>query len=298
MPISGTFCIGMARVRHGLKDFKNDPVKHFVIPLMIEFLTQFIMTFWGVMTEEPQRLQQENNRDQNQSVLAREAIQKDYMMSTFVPAFQTGLSVWLCITLYSKISYAPAQFNPAITTTLVVVGTVPPLMFIPNIIVQCSSSLLAAFVSQVIRGAPPPALIIPDDASSWSIFLSEAIMVASITMYAAELTQNPKMNDPLGVLGLGMSVFMCALSGHWTGFACLSTSRVFGPAVLTGGSAWNRHWLLWISDLTGAAAAGVFWLMFLAPPDRSWLGRFVKAKREVNTDDMLMEEKTDDKESE
>lgn len=248
------------------------------------------------MAEKPRSVTEETVVvDANTTVAAPPIFEDaDYMVSNFGPCFQTGLSVWLCIMLYSKISYAPAQFNPAITTTLVVVGTVPPIMFIPNILVQLISSTLAAFVSQLIRGAPPPALVIPDDVSSVSIFFNEVIMVASVTMLVAELTQNPRMSDPLGDLGVGMSVFMCLLCGRWMGVICMSTSRVFGPAVLMGGKAWNRHWVLWLGDLSGATIAGVFWLMFLAPPDRSWLGRFVKNKPQKT--DILMEEKNISKE--
>lgn len=43
----------MPRTTIGLKDVKRDPVTHFVMPVLIEFLTQFIFTFWGVMAEKP-----------------------------------------------------------------------------------------------------------------------------------------------------------------------------------------------------------------------------------------------------
>nr|XP_039267483.1 aquaporin-8-like [Styela clava] len=278
----------MVRKAVSLEYMKRDPVKHIALPLVIEFCSQFIMAFWGMMTEEPQR--SHTIEENGNSTVAIEAPEKDYMMYTFVPAFQTGISVWVTITLFAKMDAAPAQFNPAITMTLVVVGTVSPILFIPNTIAQMLGSLCAAFMSQVIRGAPPQALIIPDEASSWSILASEMIFVASFTIFAAELTQNPKNDDPLGAMGLAMAVFMSILSGKWTGVVCLNPTRVFGPAVLTGGDAWNRHWLIWIADLLGSAAAGLFWLIFLAPLDRSLLGRFRKKTRQSHKEDVLMDE--------
>jgi len=47
---------------------------------------------------------------------------------------------------------------------------------------------------------------------------------------------------------------------RWVGVACMNPARAFGPAVVTGGPAWNRHWLLWISDLTGAIIAAGFYM--------------------------------------
>ena len=40
----------------------------------------------------------------------------------------------------------------------------------------------------------------------------------------------------------------------------MNPARAFGPAVVTGGPAWDRHWLLWISDLIGAIVAAGFYM--------------------------------------
>lgn len=274
-----------------LNDIMKDPVPYLVRPLMIEFFSQFIMTFWGVMTEAPYQAPAVIE-SLNDTIV--EPVEKDYLMYTFGPAFQTGISVWAEILLFAKMSFAPAQFNPSISMVLCVVGTLPPILLVPNIIIQCIASVFAAFMSQAIRGAPPAALIIPDEASSASIFASEVILVAAVTIWAAEITQNPDYDEPMGPFGLGMSVFMAVLSSKWTGVVCLSPSRVFGPAVMVGGKAWNRHWLLWIADLIGSASAGVFWLLFLAPFNRAWIGRFVKGEQNpIPKSEILMDERKD-----
>jgi len=39
---------------------------------------------------------------------------------------------------------------------------------------------------------------------------------------------------------------------------------------IAGGKAWNRHWLLWVSDLAGAAFFSAFYMLFFAPEKKSW----------------------------
>lgn len=65
---------------------------------------------------------------------------------------------------------------------------------------------------QVIRGELPGILIVPDELSSGSLFASEVILVAAVTIFAAEITQNPNYDEAMGPFGLGMAVFMAALT--------------------------------------------------------------------------------------
>jgi len=46
----------------------------------------------------------------------------------------------------------------------------------------------------------------------------------------------------------------------WIGTACISPSRAFGPAVVVGGVAWNRHWLLWLADLSGGVLGSAYYM--------------------------------------
>ena len=46
----------------------------------------------------------------------------------------------------------------------------------------------------------------------------------------------------------------------WVGTVCMNPARAFGPAVITGEEGWNRHWLFWVSDLTGAVLSSGFYM--------------------------------------
>ncbi|KAI9148621.1 hypothetical protein H9P43_010102 [Blastocladiella emersonii ATCC 22665] len=55
-------------------------------------------------------------------------------------------------------------------------------------------------------------------------------------------------------LAIGMTLgFLCFLGGSVSGGA-FNPARVFGPALV--GNYWNNHWVYWLGDFLGAAAAG------------------------------------------
>ncbi|CAK8683073.1 unnamed protein product [Clavelina lepadiformis] len=236
-----------------------------VVPLLAEFTAQFIHTLWGVMASGPAIIET-NSTDVGENSLCSSNDQ--YFLGVFVPALQAGLSVWMQIVVFWKISVV--HFNPAISMGFLVSGDLKPIMFIPYVAIQCLASTFAAFLAKGIMGKNPSVIAVPDDVSSMSVFLNEAAMTGILVFFAVAMVVDKSYDQATGPLAIGLTVFQGILSAKWVGAACISPSRAFGPALVTGGAAWNRHWLLWLSDLTGAAIASAYFMFFFAPPNKSW----------------------------
>jgi len=252
------------------------------IPVLVEFTAQFIHTFWGVMCSTPLT----NNR--NLTYYNDEA---DYTETVFLPAFQSGISVVLNILVFCKLSVA--HFNPAVTLGFFVAGQIGVVLSLLYVVAQCIASVLAAWLAKLILGETPAAIIVGDDIPTASIFFNELIITGVLMFFCVATVVDDNYDQPLGALAVGLTVFQGVLSGKWVGVACLSPSRAFGPAVIAGGAAWNRHWLLWVSDLTGAFVFSALYMIFFAPEEKSWRSKIFRSsssKSDVKKENGVAEE--------
>ena len=91
--------------------------------------------------------------------------------------------------------------------------------------------------------------------------------VVSAVLGTAVSSQAPKV----GGFGIGLAVFVCALTGGALTGAAMNPARALGPALVAW--EWHGHAVYWIGPLLGAAVAGVLWKFVLLPRDATEIGR-------------------------
>merc|ERR1712179_209140 len=135
----------------------------------------------------------------------------DYMESWFIPAIRDGLSAFMQIVCFCKLSVA--HFNSAVTVGFFVAGQISFVMSVVYIIVQCFASVLAASVAKLILGETPSAILVGDDLNGASVFLHEAFITGILMFYAAATAIDPSFDQPLGALAVGLTVFQGIIAG-------------------------------------------------------------------------------------
>jgi len=234
------------------------------IPYFVEFASQFFHTFWGVMATYPALSSDKIN--------ATKEVSTSFMESDFMPAFQAGISVWMQIVCFWKLS--PAHFNPAVSVGFLIAGVIKPLQFVCYVLLQVSSSTLAAFIAKLIIGEDPSTIAVPEDASSVTVAMNEMFMTGMLMFFILCTAMDKTYDQQTGAMAVGFTVFQGALSAKAVGVACLSPSRAIGPTVVTGGKAWDRHWLFWVFDLAGAAVATIFYMCCFSDKEINWIERW------------------------
>ena len=89
----------------------------------------------------------------------------------------------------------------------------------------------------------------------FTFFLASAVFGTAVS------AQAPKV----GGFGIGLAVFVCALTGGALTGAAMNPARAFGPALV----AWDWHGqaIYWIGPMLGAAVAAALWRYVLLPRD-------------------------------
>lgn len=242
-----------------------------VIPLIAEFFTMILHTFWGSMvasttlTIEVPAL--------NRTIHPAEW-GASYITSALVPAFQAGFAVWMFIVLYWKICVI--NFNPAISTCLLVSGDLSPYLYLPYIVMQILGSAVGAAIAQAIKKDAPGPFLISDDANIPAIIGYEIMATGIMCFFTNVMVGDKTYDQSTGPLAIGITVFQGILGGRWIGAGCLNPSRAIGPAIVMGGSVWNHHWVWWVGDLLGGLIFALIYRAFFAPPDKVWIVKLGK----------------------
>nr|XP_004226091.2 aquaporin-like [Ciona intestinalis] len=245
----------------------------FAVPLMAEFVATFLHTFWGSMAGFP--LDRSTN-SLNSSIISSD-VTIGYPDSNLLPAFQAGFAVWILIVGFFNISVF--HFNPAVSVGFLVSGDLVIYMLIPYVVAQCLGAAAGAQIAKSLRGEDLVPLYIQDDANITAIFFCEFITTGFIMFFTLAMVVDKTYQQHTGPFALGMTVFQGVLAGRWVGAGCLNPARWFGPALVTGGAAWNYHWVLWLGDCVGAFVFAIIYMMFFAPEDRIW---FLKLNKKVS----------------
>uniref|UniRef100_H2Z382 Aquaporin n=1 Tax=Ciona savignyi TaxID=51511 RepID=H2Z382_CIOSA len=169
----------------------------FFVPLLAEFFTTFLHTFWGSMAGSPSS--PTYYKQLNTTVTPQEWA-ADYLVSGLMPALQAGFSVWMLIVGFFKISVV--HFNPAISVGFMVSGDLSWTMFVPYVIMQCLGAILGAFIAQELRGETITPFYINDDANIVAIFFCEVITTGVIMFYALVTVVDKTYDQATGPLAI------------------------------------------------------------------------------------------------
>jgi aquaporin Z len=155
-----------------------------------------------------------------------------------------------------------AHYNPAVSTALVLRGSLAVAELIPYVIAQLLGAIGAALAVYAITGqtfAPAPAAA----ASMIAALLVETFYSAALVLVILNVATAPSLagNSFYG-LAIGVTVAAGAVAGGSISGAAFNPAVGLGPAlvhVLLGGGNVSHVWLYIVGPLTGAAiAVGIF----------------------------------------
>ncbi len=160
--------------------------------------------------------------------------------------------------IYMFYDISGAQFNPAVTVALFVLGKISPVAGIGNIVAQITGAILATAVlaSAVPLGPSNYGLTtVAFGTEPWEAVILEA--TATFVLVLTILFVAVRYRVPAPVAALAIPTALAAgliVSGPLTG-GSLNPARTFGPALLSGEFA--NHWVYWVGPLAGALVAAL-----------------------------------------
>ncbi|RKF61063.1 Aquaporin-2 [Erysiphe neolycopersici] len=180
-----------------------------------------------------------------------------YLYISFVFGFSLLVNVWI----FYRIS--GAQFNPAVTLALFLVGAVPIVRAVLNIIAQLLGAIAA---SALVMGLFPIPLSVRTSLGSGTSLVQgvfiEAILTAELVFTILMLAKEKHRATFLAPLGIGLALFVALLVGiNFTG-GSLNPARSFGPCVVTA-TFEDEHWIYWVGPTLGALIAVAFYKLLV-----------------------------------
>ena len=179
-----------------------------------------------------------------------------------------GLAYAVAVT--ATMSISGGHINPAITVGLWSVGRIDARRAGLYLIAQLLGAVVAALV---LKGLFPAgaaevrqygALRLGVDTSFVSGVLLEAVMTFLLALVVMGTTVDPAA-PKVGGFGIGLTVWMCVLSGGLLTGAALNPARAFGPALVAW--YWTAQLVYWIGPIVGAVAAMQIYERFLLKKD-------------------------------
>ncbi|PPQ95456.1 hypothetical protein CVT26_008475 [Gymnopilus dilepis] len=161
-----------------------------------------------------------------------------------------GLSLLISAWLFYRAT--GGLFNPNVTLSLLIVGSLGPVRFVLYCIAQLVGAIAAAAILRGLTSAPLSVNTVLQGGTNRAqgvfieMFITAALVIA-VLMLAAEKHQA----TPFAPVGIGLTLFVCELFAvYYTGGA-MNTARSFGPAVVTGFPDPN-HWVYWVGPFLGS----------------------------------------------
>lgn len=212
--------------------------------MVAEFIGTFALVFFGAAS----------------IVLTGEAIGAGNLI-TVATAHAMALVVFVTACMY----ISGAQFNPAVSIALVVIGKQSPKQGLAFVVAQCAAAIAAAALVLLFFGAELAqaegvrlGATIGRFTSGEHENLIGLIGLEVIGSFALMFVIMSAVVDDrahkLGGLCVGLVVMMCIVAiGPVTG-ASMNPARSLGPAVF---GHWDAHWVYWVAPIIGCTIAAL-----------------------------------------
>lgn len=183
-------------------------------------------------------------------------------------ALAHGVGLAIVVTMTMTIS--GGHINPAVSVALWLAKKIDAKTLGLYVLAQLVGAIVGALL---VKGFFPAAaarvtsLGTPQLASALGLFdgiALEALMTFFLTSAVFGTAVSPQA-PKIGGFGIGLAVFVSALTGGALTGAALNPARAFGPALV----AWDWHGqaIYWIGPVLGAVAAAALWKFVLLPRD-------------------------------
>ncbi|KZV85677.1 aquaporin-like protein, partial [Exidia glandulosa HHB12029] len=178
-----------------------------------------------------------------------------------------GFGLLVSVWLFYRVS--GGQFNPAVSTALLLVGCIPPVRYACYVVAQARFSfhILGAIVAAAIVNAcvPNPLVVNTTPApgvSAGQAMVIEMLITAALCLAVLLLAVEKHAATPLAPVGVGLTLFAGHLWGVAFTGAAMNPARALGPAVVAPSSAvWHTHWVYWIGPLLGSVLAAAIYTL-------------------------------------
>ena len=186
-----------------------------------------------------------------------------------------GLALAVFVTACMYIS--GAQFNPAVSIALVVIGKQKPKQAIAFIIAQCVAAITAAGLILVLFGSDLAQAdgvrlgatlgrFSSGESANLVSLIGLEIIASFALMFVILATVVDDRAHKMGGMCVGLVVGMCIVAiGPMTG-ASMNPARSLGPAVF---GHWDAHWVYWVAPIIGATLAALVYRTVFEEPAKT-----------------------------
>lgn len=172
-------------------------------------------------------------------------------------AMAFGLSLATNAWVFFRIS--GSLFNPAVTLTLCLIGSVGWLRGALVAVAQIlGATTAAAVVACLFPGPLQVATTLGGGTSTAQGVFIEALLTAQLVLTIIMLAAEKHKGTFLAPLGIGLSLFVAELVGVYFTGGSLNPARSFGPCVVLHEFP-GYHWLYWVGPCLGGIVAALFY---------------------------------------
>jgi len=167
-----------------------------------------------------------------------------------------GLSLLVSVWLFYRVS--GGVFNPAVSTSLLLIGAIGPIRFILYCIAQLAGAIVA---SALLLALLPGPLVVsttpgPGINKAQAVWI-EAFITAALCLAVLMLAAEKHRSTAFAPIGIGLTLFACHLFAVIYTGAAMNTARAFGPAVVSGFD--SSHWVYWLGPFIGSLIASALY---------------------------------------
>jgi len=167
-------------------------------------------------------------------------------------AVSMGLSLLVSVWAFYRVT--GGVFNPAVATSLLLVGAIGPVRWALYCIAQlaggiAASALLLALLPGPLVVSTTPGIHVSNAQAVWI----EAFLTAALCLTVLMLAAEKHKATPMAPVSIGLTLFAGHLFGVIYTGAAMNTARAFGPAVVSGFD--KTHWVYWVGPFVGSLIA-------------------------------------------
>jgi MIP family channel proteins len=183
-------------------------------------------------------------------------------VAVIITAVAQGLALVSIVSMFDGVS--GSHFNPAITLTLIIVRSVPPLLGLAYMIAQVVGAVVGAALLRASMpawptghlGAPGLGVGISVGQAFFIEFLITSILLFVVVCSASDL------ETALAPIPIGFAVLAGVLIAKPLTGASMNPARAFGPSLVANW--WDHHWVYWIAPLASSLLVAVIYKTVLS----------------------------------
>lgn len=172
-----------------------------------------------------------------------------------------GFGLLVAVWLFYRVS--GGQFNPAVSTALLLTGCIPPVRYACYVVAQIAGGITAAAIVNAVVPIPLAVNTTPaPGVSAGQAMVIEMLITGALCLAVLLLAVEKHAATPMAPIGVGLTLFAGHLWGVAFTGAAMNPARALGPAVIAPSAAvWHTHWVYWVGPLLGSVLAAAIYTL-------------------------------------